>query len=45
MDYSAILEIVVEIVEKCLPITLIFGLTGKLVNFGLDMIFNRKIDI
>ncbi len=43
MDYSAIVSCVANLVGVCFPISLIFGLTAKLSNFALDMIFNRKI--
>lgn len=45
MDYSEILNLVVDIIEYCLPFSLIFGISGKMVNFALDMIFNRKINL
>lgn len=45
MDYSSIISYVVEIVEVCFPFSLIFGITAKLSNFALDMIFNKKIDL
>lgn len=45
MDYSVIITSVASIVGTCFPISLIFGLTAKLSNFALDMIFNRKITI
>lgn len=45
MDYSTILSLVVEIIKYAYPIALIFGLTGKLINFSLDLILNRKISL
>ncbi len=45
MDYSVILNLVVEIIKYAYPIALIFGLVGKLVNFSLDLILNRKINL
>lgn len=45
MDYTLILNVVVEIVKVCFPVALIFGLVGKMVNFALDMILNRRIDL
>ena len=45
MDYTLILNVVVEIVKVCFPASLIFGLVGKMVNFALDMILNRRIDL
>lgn len=45
MDYSAILSLLVEIIEYAYPIALIFGLTAKLVTFSLDLILNRKISM
>lgn len=45
MDYSVVVNIVVEIIKVCFPIALIFGLTGKIVNFALDMILDRRIDL
>ena len=45
MDYSNILSMVVELIKYAYPIALIFGLTGKLVNFSLDLILNRKVSL
>lgn len=45
MDYSVVINMVVEIIEICFPIALIFGITGKIVNFALDMILNRRIEL
>lgn len=45
MDYSLVLNYVVEIAEYCIPFTLIFGIVAKMLNFAFDMIFNRKIDL
>lgn len=45
MDLSTVVNLVVEIVEYCIPFTLIFGITAKLTNFAMDMIFNKKIDL
>lgn len=45
MDYSSILDLVVEIIKFAYPIALIFGITGKLVNFSLDLILNRKVSL
>lgn len=43
MDYSVIILAVADITKVCFPIALIFGLTAKLSNFALDMIFNKRI--
>ncbi|MCI9286809.1 MAG: hypothetical protein HFJ57_02320 [Clostridia bacterium] len=45
MDYSVVINMVVEIIKICFPIALIFGITGKIVNFALDMILNRRIEL
>ena len=45
MDYSLVLSYVVEIVEYCIPFSLIFGIVAKMCNFALDMVFNKKIDL
>lgn len=45
MDYTAILGMVVEIVEHAYPIAIIFGLCAKAVSFSLDLILNRKISL
>lgn len=45
MDYSLIISQVAEIVSYAFPFSLIFGITAKLVNMALDMIFNRKIEM
>lgn len=45
MDYSVVINMVVEIIQHCFPIALIFGITGKIVNFALDMILNRRIEL
>lgn len=45
MDYSQVLSLAVEIVEYCIPFCLIFGFTGKILNFAFDMIFDKKISI
>lgn len=45
MDYSVIVSQVAEIVSYAFPFSLIFGVTAKLVNMTLDMIFNKKIEI
>lgn len=45
MDYSIVLEYVTEIVEYCIPFTLIFGFVAKMLNFAFDMIFNKKIEL
>lgn len=43
MDYSVLISEVAQIVGVCFPVSLIFGLTAKLCNFALDMIFNKRI--
>lgn len=45
MDYSAIMSLVVEIIEFAYPIALIFGISGKLVSFTLDLILGRKVSL
>lgn len=45
MDYSLVLEYVTDIVKYCIPFTLIFGFTAKMLNFAFDMIFNKKIEL
>lgn len=45
LDYSIVITAVVEIIKVCFPISLIFGLSAKMVNFALDMILNRRIDL
>lgn len=45
MDYGSVLDLVVEIIKFAYPIALIFGITGKLVNFSLDLILNRKVSL
>lgn len=45
MDYTNILNMVVEIIGHAYPIALIFGITGKAVSFSLDLILNRKINL
>lgn len=45
MDYSVIIGQVAEIVGYAFPFSLIFGVTAKLANMTLDMIFNRKIEM
>lgn len=45
MDYSLVLSYIVEIVEYCIPFSLIFGIVAKMCNFALDMVFNKKIDL
>ena len=45
MDYSVIINQVAELVTYAFPFSLIFGITAKLVNIALDMIFNKKIEM
>lgn len=45
MDYSIIISQVATIVSYAFPFSLIFGITAKLVNLALDMIFNKKIEM
>lgn len=45
MDYSLILSDVASLIGVCFPVSLIFGLSAKLVNFALDMILNRRIEM
>lgn len=45
MDYSAVMSLVVDIIEFAYPIALIFGISGKLVSFSLDLVLGRKITL
>ena len=45
MDLTVVVDLVVDIVNFCLPFTLAFALTAKCINFAIDMMFNRKIDL
>ena len=45
MDWSNIISLVAELVGNCYPFALIFGVTAKLCNISLDMIFNRRIEM
>ncbi len=45
MDYSNFIGLVAELVSYCFPFALIFGITAKLCNMALDMIFNKRIDM
>lgn len=45
MDYSSVISMVVELIKYAYPFALIFGLTGKLVNFSLDLILDRKVNL
>lgn len=45
MDWSLIISQVAELVSYAFPFSLIFGITAKLVNLALDMIFNKKIEM
>lgn len=45
MDYSGILQMCVDIISYAYPIALIFGLTAKLINFSLDLILDRKVNL
>lgn len=45
MEITQVVSLVVEIVEFCIPFTLVFGFTAKLLNFAFDMIFDRKISM
>lgn len=45
MNYQIILSLIVEIIEFSYPIALLFGITSKMINFSLDMIFNRRIEL
>jgi len=45
MDYSVVIKEVAQIVTYAFPFSLIFGVTAKLVNMTLDMIFNKKIEM
>lgn len=45
MDYSVVISQVATLVGYAFPFSLIFGVTAKLVNMTLDMIFNKKIEM
>ena len=45
MNYSYYIGLAVDILKVCYPIAIIFGLTAKLTNFSLDLMFNRKISL
>ena len=45
MDWSSIIALVAELVSFCFPFSLIFGVTAKLCNIALDLIFNRRIEM
>lgn len=45
MDYSVVLDVVVELLKYAYPFALIFGLVAKMTNFTLSFIFDKKIDI
>lgn len=45
MDYSLVISQVAQLVSYAFPFSLIFGVTAKLVNMALDMIFNKKIEM
>lgn len=45
MDYSVLISEIATLIGICFPISLIFGLSAKLVNFALDMILNRRIEM
>ncbi len=45
MDWSLVIIQVSSLVGYAFPFSLIFGVTAKLVNMALDMIFNKKIEM
>lgn len=45
MNYSTVINLVVDIIQYAYPIALIFGLSAKLINFSLDLILNRKVSL
>lgn len=45
MDYSVVIIQVAQLISYAFPFSLIFGVTAKLVNITLDMIFNKKIEM
>ena len=45
MDWSVVIIQVAKLVGYAFPFSLIFGVTAKLVNMTLDMIFNKKIEM
>ena len=43
MEYSLVIDLVVEVVQKALPIGIIFLLTERLVNLFLSLVFPSKM--
>lgn len=45
MDWSVIISQVGTLISYAFPFSLIFGVSAKLTNMVLDMIFNKKIEM
>ena len=45
IDYANIIACVTELITYAFPISLIFGVCGKLCNIAFDFILNRKIEM
>lgn len=45
MDWSVVINLVVELLSYSYPFALIFGLVAKLTNFTLSMILDKKVEI
>ena len=45
MDWSVVINLVVDLLKYSYPFALIFGLTAKFTNFTLSMILDKKIEI
>lgn len=45
IDWSIVISQVAQLVGYAFPFSLIFGVTAKLANMALDMIFNKKIEM
>lgn len=45
MDWSVVINQAAILVSYAFPFSLIFGVTAKLTNMVLDMIFNKKIEM
>lgn len=45
MDWSVVINLVVELLKYSYPFALIFALVAKMVNFTMSMMFDKKIDL
>ena len=45
MNWSVVINLVVDLLKYSYPFALIFGLTAKFTNFTLSMILDKKIEI